>query len=538
MNNFFYRKSLVIVTILLFVGFDITLNVSGNKEIFDINEKNSLNRNFDNWDIFHHNDHNMNFNKTELIEQYTWSVLRYGLRSLLPSSINFGHIYYARPSPGTSLIPVAMASEIACYTALSIYHENKYDTLLALEDYDIKTMIHTQTAFFYNLSEWNSPAIPAYRRESTAEMDILGDICLLGDLVGNCYAQASFNTAVLRLCGFGPEEVFNIGIQDHTVNIIQVEGQWYVLDSTKALGVRVGQSDSIFFKFYNPSQMKMINFLENDKYFVNFGTKYPDHYQYQDPYLFNLFSNMKRNQLLEILEEIIPLFNNSVLGIPEINPYEFIEEALPCPEMKTMSVPYTIHDAVGSTTQEKARSLANLTMDFLLNQSGNHTLNQYDKSVYILGLLSVDYPQVYANAAKYAAWTSHFGMKLDGLNQNLDLLKTILWIRMNNKNFPILPEGFVAFPDLLYLRHAGSTIDQAIMGYGTLRNMKKCNDLLWQPEDLYILITKDYRGYLVINTTGDWKYINFGKGKFISSNQPGNIIMAFNEIEYFSDWNK
>jgi len=24
----------------------------------------------------------------------------------------------------------------------------------------------------------------------------------------------------------------------------------------------------------------------------------------------------------------------------------------------------------------------------------------------------------------------------------------------------------------------------------------------------------------------------------ISSNQPGNIIMAFNEIEYFSDWNK
>lgn len=531
MDKYFYKKVRVMLIILCLIGLNIIPSISGDYKIIEINEKKSANIYFENLKNLSYKNKKTNFNLSEIIQQYTWSVLRYGLRSNLPFSSNFGNIYYAKPSPGTSLILAAMMSEIACQTALSIYHESKKDTLLALEDFDIKNMIHTQTAFLFNKSEWNSPFTTAYRRETTDEMRILGNICFIGNLVGNCYAQASFNTAVLRMCGFEPEEVFNIGIQDHTVNIVKVEGQWYAIDSTCALLVRIKKLESIIFKFYNPPNIKMINFLENDKYFINFGTKYPDNYQNQDPYLFNLFSNMDQDILLEILEEILPLFNNSVLGIPEIQPLDFINQSIPCPEMKTISVPYTVNDAVGYTIEEKTQSLVNLTTSFIMNQSGNCTLNQYDKSLYVIGLLSVDYPQVYTNAAKYAAWTSFFGMKLDSLYPNIDLLKTIIWIRMYNKNTPILPEGYVAFSDLLYLRHAGSTIDQAIMGYGTIRNMKKYNNNLWQPDDLYVMITKDYNGYLAVKITNNWKYINFGKGKLISDNKPDNIILAFNEFD-------
>ena len=98
-----------------------------------------------------------------------------------------------------------------------------------------------------------------------------------------------------------------------------------------------------------------------------------------------------------------------------------------------------------------------------------------------------------------------------------------------------MPDGCVAFSDFSYLRRAGSTVDQAVIAYGTLRNMKKSGDF-WQPEALYVLVTEDYKGYLAVNATDGWKYLNFGKGKVISTDSPGHIKMAFNEIEYLLAW--
>jgi hypothetical protein len=85
------------------------------------------------------------------------------------------------------------------------------------------------------------------------------------------------------------------------------------------------------------------------------------------------------------------------------------------------------------------------------------------------------------------------------------------------------------------MRHAGSTIDQAILAYGTLRNMKKESNY-WQAEDLYIIINEDYDGFLAINISGDWKYLNFGKGNSIQINPPLNPLISFNEIECLGIW--
>jgi hypothetical protein len=147
----------------------------------------------------------------------------------------------------------------------------------------------------------------------------------------------------------------------------------------------------------------------------------------------------------------------------------------------------------------------------------------------------VDYPQAYANAAKYAAWTSYFGVKLDTSTPLLDRLITAIWVRGCIRNKQIMPENCISFSDLPYLRHAGSTIDQAIMAYGTLRNMKKYSDF-WQPEDLFIIITEDNKGFIAVNTTGNWDYINFGKGNLIKSVPPENPKISFNEIECLGIW--
>ena len=467
----------------------------------------------------------ISFDDSELIDEFTWSVLRY---DHLIDSENFGKIYTPKPSQGAILIPANMMSIPVCKTAVLINHENKWDTLLALEEYDVDNMIHTDTAFIDGYNEWESPSVKStYRKESAEEMDTLGKLCLKADLVGDCYAQASFNTAVLRLCGFTPEEVFTITILGHAVNIIKIEEKWYVFDSVYSYWVKKGYFDSLIFEFYDPPLDNYIMWLENDKYFINFG--FPDNY-HNKPYC-----NIDPEILSEIVDQIVPIFNNSKLGYPGIKIEEFIENAEPCPDMASIAIPYTVNDAQGSTLEEKAQFLSSINKEYVLQQCGGEYLNQYDKSCYILGMLSVKYPQAYANAAKYAAWTSYFGVKRDLSNPIFDLLITVLWIRMNVFNKQVMPYGNVAFSDLLYLRHAGSTIDQAVLAYGTLRNMKKDNDF-WQPEDLYIILTEDYNGYLAVNITNDWEYLNFGKGKLIQSDPPENLKMSFNEIDCLGIW--
>lgn len=472
---------------------------------------------------------------SKLIENYTWAVMRYDHG--VPSE-NFEIIQIPRPSVGPILIPSNMMAAEVCRAAVSVYSKSKMDTLEALSKYDSERMIHTSNAFFRGKDEWNTESCFNFRKESAVEMDTLGEICLRGDLVGECYAQASFNTAVLRLCGFPPEEVFTISIQcyqgGHAINVIKVEDQWYAFDSTYAQYVRMGMRDGLIFEVYFSAPLTdYITALENDKYLINFGTLYPQYIPTAaDPYM-----NMNSETLIEIIENIRPLFNNSFLGRNKWNINSFIENATPNPWMETIAVPYTVEDAEGSTLEEKAESLASLNKKFILTQVDNESLNQYDKSLYALGLLSVDYPQAYANAAKLAAWTSWYGMERDMQIPFFDVFMTSFWIRTTILNKRIVPEDCVAYSDLLYLRHAGSSVDKAVLAYGTLRNMKKDNDF-WPADDLYVLITDDYHGYLASNLNDEWKYLSFEQGSLISNNIPENIEMVFNEVEYLDSWGK
>jgi hypothetical protein len=236
---------------------------------------------------------------------------------------------------------------------------------------------------------------------------------------------------------------------------------------------------------------------------------------------------MEPTLLTEIVTELIQLFNHSLIGAEEWNILEFIENATPCPDMNPIPIPYTVEDANGSIPEEQATHLAALIRDFVKNNSGGNPINQYDRCVYSYGFLDVEYPQAYANAAKYAAWTSWFGTHLDRLSPLGDCLLTGLWVRLNFLTRFLFEPGCVVFSDLLYLRHAGSTLDQALVAYGTLRNMKKTTEF-WQPEDLSVIVTSDNKGYLAANLSGEWKYLNFDRGPMFLQ-LPPEILFQFNE---------
>ena len=464
-------------------------------------------------------------NASNLIEEFTWSVMRY---DHLGESANFGVINIPTPTPGTILVPTNMMSIEVCRAALSIYHEDKMETLKALEEYDIKNMFFRPLSMIWTILFDTSSLPSSYRPKANAlEMGSLGEICFRGNFVGDCYSQTSFNTAVLRLCGFSADEVFGLNMPGHAVNIIRIQDDWFVFDSVQAQF-----SHKAIYQTFKPPVLDMIFWIENDKYFINFGVDYPEAW----PYLISPFSNIDGDKLIDIVEHIVPMFNNSDLGMSNWNIQEFIENATSCPEITTLEIPYRVQDAIGSTVEEKAHSLVSLNKAFICNQTGGNIPNQYDRSLYSNGFLSVDYPQAYANAAKLAEWTSWFAKFLDTKNPINDCILTSFWIRSNIINRQIMPLDCVSFSDFPYFRRAGSSLDQAIMAYGTLRNMKKEN-YLWSTDDLFILVTEDYEGYLAVKLNDNWQYLYFNQEPMINNTAPSNIKIAFNEVVNLSSWN-
>ena len=475
---------------------------------------------------------NLKASQDEIIDEYTWAVMRYDHEQ---ASVNFGNIGVPKPSPGTILVPADAMSPELCKIAIQLYSDNKMDILKNLVEFDEKNMKHIEPAILPRYDEWNSPGLKyAYRKEAAHEMFCLGNryFSPFANVVGDCYALASFNTAILRLCGFEAKEVFNILIVGHAVNVVNVNGKWYVIDPTLSSSVRMKKAESILFKSYNVSKIygidNIIFGIENDRYFIFFG--------YWGVWYNDYYSNMDNATLHIVLEGILPVFENPSLGSKNWKIDEFIKKAKPNPDMLNVSLPYTVKNATGSSIDEKANSLSKMNYKFILKQAIPEVPpNQYSRALYVYNLVNISYPQAYANAAKYAAWTSWLGDKLDASAPYKDVRRTVNWIQMNIKTSQILNENQIAFADFPYIMRKGSTLDKAIVAYGTLRNMNKDGNL-WQPKDLYVLVTKDNIGYLAVNTTDGWEYLNFGFGKAISNNPPENVRMAFNEIEVLSTW--
>ena len=65
--------------------------------------------------------------------------------------------------------------------------------------------------------------------------------------------------------------------------------------------------------------------------------------------------------------------------------------------------------------------------------------------------------------------------------------------------------------------------------------MNKRNNF-WQPEELYVILTENSKGYLAVNIRDTWIYLNFGRGRLLNKKPPDNILKAFNEIDCITNW--
>ena len=464
-----------------------------------------------------------------LIDEFTWSFLRYECNA--PTKY-YGFAKMPKPSVGSLLVPSNMMLEELCEVAVSVYSTDKMEVLTSLASYDMVMNIpfYADHPLLTMLSFLGSLPVYAMRKSSADEMMQWDDSSLSrSGIVGDCYAQAAFNTAVLRLCGFSAEEVFLVLIPQHAICVAQVDDQWYVFDSVKARNT--GQT--IYENYPVPASRRCIERIENDNYFVNFV---PDHTTLC-PYLADPYSNMDAEQFSTVADSLMLLFQNATLGALNWSISGFLANATECPEIKPTQSPFSVADAIGSSSTEKAEWLATATKQFVRNQTEDEQLNQFHRSLYSLGFLEVDYPQAYANAAKYAYYTSWFARLFDARAADNDISRTLNWVNFFIKNEKNTPQDRVFFSDFVFRLRSGSSIDKAVSAYGMLRNMKKDTDF-WPVDDLFVIITMDDLGFLAVNIDQHWQYLCFEQGKTnpISDEPPEDIHMVFNERDYVTSW--
>jgi len=468
---------------------------------------------------------NKNIDETQFIEDFTWSVLKY---DHVIESRNFGPTYTPRPMPGLLVMLSNMMDKQVCKIALSIYDENRMELLKNLRQFCINNVRYSLFDFYTGMFKYRFFPYLSSCKSTAEEMLLVGDRLIKDYYQGFCYSQACLNTAILRLCGVPAEEVFNIIIPFHAFTVVKIDGRWYGFDSAKG---QHNKEKKYIYDELNPKD-KYFSTLENDRYFINFET-------YEEeivPSMQKNYSNMQNSLLIDKITGIQTLMSNSILGSTDCNLYDFINNSIPYPGFENISVPYTVHDACGQNNDEKANHLANLIKTFVEDQSGGNNPNQYDRCLYSMGVFPGKYPQAYTNAAKYGAKTGTYAKLLDSKNPNSDIRRVALWVNLKIKTREISKQNHVFNTELIYSIKKGSTIDKALVSYGTLRNMKKHQDF-WQPDDLFVIVTDNNQGYLAVNHTSlGWIYLNFGRGLSIQRNVE-NINFVFNEEAKLNNWN-
>jgi hypothetical protein len=505
---------------------------------------------------------------TEHLGEYTWSYLRYG--DSVQNKVNGEWIHVSDPTHGSLMVLANMMTPEVCRVALEVYCNNsdgsldKLKTLENLAAYVNESTIHIGPGGIPDVDEWMTNAVNKSRKTLAFEMSLVGNYLDPNGkhFIGDCFSLSTFCTSILRLCGFSVEDVFNVNIGNlilgfnidpflflpypfgHEVNLIDVDDTWYVIDSTGLRNETGGRlfSESEYqighvvitknFDLQNGTWIPRIfvkdrvSSFENDYYFIGYSWQ-----GITDPFF---YGNMDKQGLRRFLNSALNAFRNAKLtGLLRLVPSLYILRlsliARSNPNILCVPLPYTIEDAQGETVDEKAKNLALLNREFILNQtSPDGVPNQYDKAIYSYGLLGVKYPQVYAKSARLAGHTSIFGQTHDRKSAFDDMNDTITWIRHTFVEKQTVAVDQIAFPDLTYLLKNGSTVDQALFAYGALRNMKKEGDF-WPPHDLFVIVTNDTNGYLAVHISDEgWNYLNFGDGPLIQT-QIDNVSFAFNE---------
>lgn len=321
--------------------------------------------------------------------------------------------------------------------------------------------------------------------------------------------------ALLRLTGFDGDEVFLVRSKTNSVIFANID-EGYSLDLSEAL------LSGVFQNYY----FQEIEYIENERYYTDFKKD---------------SANMAKGEIINCINGINNAFHlEKELLQSTIARRKFSLDESP----DNISLPYNIHDiyvmlqanapyyqtgntfnslreARESLKEAMGKLLCVKLRKYIINLAAKYPGSQYDYSLYSAGLMHVNHPEVYAEAARESALIKKKSSEIGSAYKKTDdkiqgILSLMSTIREGNKE-----EDFLLHPDICLDTKNGDAADKALLAYGLYGNLFNKTDEIW-------VAIGENSAYLVIKDDYGYKYIDCRYNSLSRLLDP-TIYICFNE---------
>lgn len=324
-------------------------------------------------------------------------------------------------------------------------------------------------------------------------------------MVGSSMASGDmsrYGTAALRLLGFGEDEVFSTSSEGYNAVFSNI-GSGYIIASSS---VTPYTAESKF-------RSDEIVVLQNEGSYIDYK---------------HSISNMSREDIFQISDKLSEICNpgsklsKEKLSKEKLSKTNFKTDTL----AKSTYLPYDTGDIYtlfrstfisndepcAYSTLEEAKMRLRLAMgellavkctSFIVTTAAKYPGSQFDYALYVSGLINVEHPNAYAEAAEKAKQVNKLSRGISNvlsddaskIEKLLDMLSSISETGTKDNS-----DRFI-FPDVSISSKSGSHRDKALLAFGLY------SSLFGDAKDAYVAIGEN-NSYLVFKSDEAWKYID------------------------------
>ena len=306
---------------------------------------------------------------------------------------------------------------------------------------------------------------------------------------------SGLSTAILRLSGFMPNEVYSITTSEGNSIFFNIDAGYSfspdgsVINDT-LLQLPVGKLMSV----YNDGA-----FLSYEDNTTNLDAEEASSISGRAKKLFRLSERTSgktpikvpfgKSELAELLnvpydsEEVYSLLRNT-----------FITDDLPCLYSTLDEAREQLRSAMGSLLAVKCTG-------YIANTAARYPLSQFDQARYAAGLINVEHPNAYAEASENSILLKELSggianLLSDGSEKTTKIIDILKDIEDEDRNADMF-----FFPDYCIANKTGSHWDKALLAFGLYSR------LTGSAEDTYIALSEN-SSYLVFKEEDQWKYLD------------------------------
>lgn len=312
---------------------------------------------------------------------------------------------------------------------------------------------------------------------------------------GNELEISALGASLLRLAGFSSSEVFSTSADKGNALFLNIDTGYAVRP-----GSRVVHTPEL------QLPIGRLNFVYNDGAFINYE---------------NTDSNLDREEASAIYDKEKELFRLSG-GAPE-----GADEKAPVGKSEleeNISVPYStenIYDLLRSTfiiddtpgsfsTLDEAREQLRSAMGrllavkctrYIINTASRYPGSQFDYARFAAGLINVEHPNAYAEAAEASILLAETGSGISNLLSDIEAKTQKILDVLGDIEDDERDSDMFYFPDYCMVKSTGSHWDKALLAFGLYSH------LTGSTEDAYIALGEN-SSYLVFNVDDQWRYLD------------------------------